>query len=184
MSQSFLPSFFALDTIFGSVHDGWGVAQEKGIEGNAIEAATTTNMDTIAKDHSYRTLLASGTSVGLSEGLMGNSEVGYVLVNLQLSIFNRPSFFNDDVYIRHLNIGAGRVVWQDIVRIDVAIKKKQFHKNPALLASCKRAKEGNGRLHALGLVCVLIYDLFVVLLSQPDIRWRSALPYQSSVCPS
>jgi bisphosphoglycerate-independent phosphoglycerate mutase (AlkP superfamily) len=41
-------------------------------------------MDTIAKDHSYRTLLASGTSVGLSEGLMGNSEVGYVQINLQL----------------------------------------------------------------------------------------------------
>lgn len=55
-----------------------------GIDGNAIEAATTINMDTIAKDHSYRTLLASGTSVGLSEGLMGNSEVGYVLINLQL----------------------------------------------------------------------------------------------------
>jgi len=59
---------------------------------------------------------------------MGNSEVG------------------------HLNIGAGRVVWQDIVRIDFSIKKKQFHKNPAILASCKRAKEGNGRLHALGLI--------------------------------
>jgi 2,3-bisphosphoglycerate-independent phosphoglycerate mutase len=63
---------------FNSVHDGWGIALEKGVDGNAIEAATTTNMDTIAKDHSYRTLQASGTSVGLSEGLMGNSEVGYV----------------------------------------------------------------------------------------------------------
>jgi len=102
-------------------------------------------MDTIAKDHSYETLLASGTSVGLSEGFMGNSEVG------------------------HLNIGAGRVVWQDIVRINVSIKKKQFHKNPALLACCKRAKEGNGRLHALGLVYVLNHDLFVVSLSLPDI---------------
>jgi 2,3-bisphosphoglycerate-independent phosphoglycerate mutase len=51
-----------------------------------------------------------------------------------------------------LNIGAGRVVWQDIVRIDVSIKKKQFHKNPVILDSCKRAKEGNGRLHFLGLV--------------------------------
>lgn len=51
-----------------------------------------------------------------------------------------------------MNIGAGRVVWQDIVRIDVSIKKKQFHKNPAILDSCKRAKEGNGRLHLLGLV--------------------------------
>ncbi|KAF8147827.1 phosphoglycerate mutase [Crassisporium funariophilum] len=110
------------------VHDGWGIALEKGIDGNAIEAADTTNMDTIAKEHSYRTLHASGTYVGLSDGLMGNSEVG------------------------HLNIGAGRVVWQDIVRIDVSIKKKQFHKNETLLASCKRAKEGNGRLHALGLI--------------------------------
>ncbi|TFK19662.1 hypothetical protein FA15DRAFT_674217 [Coprinopsis marcescibilis] len=59
---------------------------------------------------------------------MGNSEVG------------------------HLNIGADRVIWQDIVHIDVAIKKKQFHQNPTILEACKRAKEGNGRLHFLGLI--------------------------------
>jgi len=53
---------------------------------------------------------------------------------------------------RHLNIGAGRIVWQDIVRIDVAIKKKEFHKNPKIVESFKRAKDGNGRLHLLGLV--------------------------------
>jgi len=53
---------------------------------------------------------------------------------------------------RHLNIGAGRIVWQDIVRIDVAIKKKEFHKNPTIVESFKRAKDGNGRLHLLGLV--------------------------------
>ncbi|KAG2024142.1 phosphoglycerate mutase, variant 2 [Coprinopsis cinerea AmutBmut pab1-1] len=110
------------------VHDGWGIAPKEGMEGNAIEAGETHFMDTIAKDHSYRTLRASGTAVGLSEGLMGNSEVG------------------------HLNVGAGRVVWQDIVRIDVAIKKKQFHKNPTVLEACKRAKEGTGRLHFLGLI--------------------------------
>lgn len=110
------------------VHDGWGVATEKGLKGNAIEAGTTTNMDTIAKDHSYRTLAAHGISVGLSEGLMGNSEVG------------------------HLNIGAGRIVWQDIVRIDVSIKKRQFHKTQNILKSFKHAKEGNGRLHLLGLI--------------------------------
>jgi hypothetical protein len=52
----------------------------------------------------------------------------------------------------HLNIGAGRVVWQDIVKIDVSIKKKQFHKNETILACTKRAKDGNGRLHLLGLV--------------------------------
>ncbi|KAF8636779.1 hypothetical protein AX16_010980 [Volvariella volvacea WC 439] len=85
-------------------------------------------MDTIAKEGAYRLISASGTSVGLSEGLMGNSEVG------------------------HLNIGAGRVVWQDIVRIDVAIKKRQLHKNPTILKSFERAKQGNGRLHLLGLI--------------------------------
>ncbi|KAF8719160.1 hypothetical protein AX14_011381 [Amanita brunnescens Koide BX004] len=108
------------------VHDGWGISEET--KGNAVHAGTTTSMDTLAKENAYRTLLAHGTAVGLSQGLMGNSEVG------------------------HLNIGAGRVVWQDIVRIDVSIKKKQFHKNPVILDSCKRAKEGNGRLHFLGLV--------------------------------
>ncbi|KAF8553130.1 cofactor-independent phosphoglycerate mutase [Imleria badia] len=110
------------------VHDGWGIASKKGIEGNAIEAADTTNMDTIAKNHAYRTLLAHGNAVGLNDGLMGNSEVG------------------------HLNIGAGRIVWQDIVRIDVSIAKRQFHQNKTILESTKRAKEGNGRLHLLGLV--------------------------------
>ena len=58
------------------MHDGWGIAPERGLKGNAIEAGTTTNMDTIAKDHSHRTLAAHGIAVGLSEGLMGNSEVG------------------------------------------------------------------------------------------------------------
>ncbi|KAF9005403.1 cofactor-independent phosphoglycerate mutase [Cyathus striatus] len=110
------------------VHDGWGIASHEGIDGNAIESAKTPNMDAIAKDHSFRSLAAHGTAVGLSEGLMGNSEVG------------------------HLNIGAGRIVWQDIVRIDVSIKKRQFHKNPAILESFKHAKEGNGRLHLLGLI--------------------------------
>jgi len=61
-----------------SVHDGWGIALEPGIEGNAIENALTPNMDKIAKNHNFRHLNASGTAVGLSEGLMGNSEVGCV----------------------------------------------------------------------------------------------------------
>lgn len=59
---------------------------------------------------------------------------------------------DDGFFRRHLNIGAGRIVWQDIVRIDVAIKKKEFHKNPTILESFNRAKDGNGRLHLLGLV--------------------------------
>ena len=64
-----------------SVHDGWGIAEKEGIKGNAIEAGDTTNMDTIAKEHFFRKLYAHGTAVGLSEGLMGNSEVGYVVTS-------------------------------------------------------------------------------------------------------
>ena len=55
------------------------------MKGDAINAADTTNMDTIAKDHSYRTLAAHGLAVGLSDGLMGNSEVGYVLQLLRMN---------------------------------------------------------------------------------------------------
>jgi hypothetical protein len=53
---------------------------------------------------------------------------------------------------RHLNIGAGRIVWQDIVRIDVSIKKRQFHKAENIVASCQRSKDENGRFHLIGLV--------------------------------
>lgn len=66
--------------------------------------------------------------------------------------------------VRHLNIGAGRIVWQDIVRIDVSIKKRTFHKNPNILESFNRAKNGNGRLHLMGLVCRLIFLLFFFLI--------------------
>ncbi|KAG7092047.1 hypothetical protein E1B28_008428 [Marasmius oreades] len=110
------------------VHDGWGHNDKSGGKGDAIHAADTTNMDTISNNHNVRNLAAHGTAVGLSDGLMGNSEVG------------------------HLNIGAGRIVWQDIVKIDVSIKKKEFHKNKTILQSIQHAKDGNGRLHFLGLI--------------------------------
>ncbi|GAP90758.2 hypothetical protein SAMD00023353_5200990 [Rosellinia necatrix] len=76
----------------------------------------------------FAELEASSLAVGLPEGLMGNSEVG------------------------HLNIGAGRVVWQDVVRIDQTIKKGQFGKNEVISEVLERAKNGNGRLHLCGLV--------------------------------
>ena len=76
----------------------------------------------------YTELEASSNAVGLPEGLMGNSEVG------------------------HLNIGAGRVVWQDVVRIDMTIKKNEMNKIENLTKCFQRAKDGNGRLHLLGLV--------------------------------
>ncbi len=76
----------------------------------------------------FTELEASSLAVGLPEGLMGNSEVG------------------------HLNIGAGRVVWQDVVRIDQTIKKGELNKVKTLTDSFERAKNGNGRLHLCGLV--------------------------------
>ncbi len=60
-----------------SVHDGWGISEVE--EGNAIKGGDTETMDQLAKDFSYRTIAAHGLAVGLSDGLMGNSEVGYVI---------------------------------------------------------------------------------------------------------
>ena len=90
-------------------------------------------MDSFTADNSktaqgYTELEASSLAVGLPEGLMGNSEVG------------------------HLNIGAGRVVWQDVVRIDQTLKKGEFNKNKTIVETFTRAKNGNGRLHLLGLI--------------------------------
>lgn len=76
----------------------------------------------------FTELDASSLAVGLPEGLMGNSEVG------------------------HLNIGAGRVVWQDSVRIDQTLRKGELNKVENIVKSFTRAKEGNGRLHLCGLV--------------------------------
>lgn len=72
--RSFVVYLDPLILLLGSVHDGWGISEEE--EGNSIHAGDTTYMDSIAKDHSYRKLAAHGLAVGLSDGLMGNSEVG------------------------------------------------------------------------------------------------------------
>ena len=90
-------------------------------------------MDEFAKDGSktaqgFTELEASSLAVGLPEGLMGNSEVG------------------------HLNIGAGRVVWQDVVRIDQTVKKGEMGQVENVKKSFQQAIDGNGRLHLLGLV--------------------------------
>ncbi|KAK3321556.1 BPG-independent [Apodospora peruviana] len=86
-------------------------------------------MDELSKSATgFTELEASSLAVGLPEGLMGNSEVG------------------------HLNIGAGRVVWQDVVRIDQTIKQGEFSKNDVIKNTLESAKSGNGRLHLCGLV--------------------------------
>ncbi|MEP6508190.1 MAG: 2,3-bisphosphoglycerate-independent phosphoglycerate mutase [Gemmatimonadales bacterium] len=108
------------------VLDGWGYREQT--EGNAIAMADTPTWDAIWK-HPAKTLLeASGTRVGLPAGQMGNSEVG------------------------HLNLGAGRVVMQDLVRITTSITAGSFFMNPAFIAAGERVKKNNGTLHLIGLI--------------------------------
>lgn len=106
--------------------DGWGYRED--CEANAICLANTPNWDRIWSHPSRTLLTASGKAVGLPDGQMGNSEVG------------------------HLNLGAGRVVMQDLVRIGSAIDDGSFQANPALVAACEHARFNNGTLHLLGLL--------------------------------
>ena len=110
--------------------DGWGIASaESPKNGDAIAAAETPVMDAFSQNKpQFVELEASSNAVGLPEGLMGNSEVG------------------------HLNIGAGRVVWQDVVKIDKVIKDGKFAANPVIKGTFESAKSRNGRLHLCGLV--------------------------------
>ncbi|HEV8216473.1 MAG TPA: 2,3-bisphosphoglycerate-independent phosphoglycerate mutase [Gemmatimonadaceae bacterium] len=108
------------------VLDGWGYRPER--EGNAIALANTPNWDALVGKYPGTLLDASGLAVGLPEGQMGNSEVG------------------------HLNLGAGRVVMQDLVRIGQAIKDRAFFENPVFLNACDHAKRSAGTVHLMGLV--------------------------------
>jgi 2,3-bisphosphoglycerate-independent phosphoglycerate mutase len=108
------------------VLDGWGYRPET--DGNAIALANTPTWDALWGRGSRTLLEASGLRVGLPAGQMGNSEVG------------------------HLNLGAGRVVMQDLVRISSAIADGSFYTNPALVAACRQAKSNGGTLHFLGLI--------------------------------
>lgn len=108
------------------VLDGWGVNPRT--EGNAIALANTRNMDRLAAEYPSTTLACAGEAVGLPSCQMGNSEVG------------------------HLNIGAGRIVYQDYSRINAAIGDGSFFKNPALLGAIEDAKKHRSRLHLMGLL--------------------------------
>lgn len=109
------------------VIDGWGISDQK--EGNAILNSDTPVMDDLSKvQGKYLTLDASGESVGLPAGLMGNSEVG------------------------HLNIGAGRIMYQDILRINKDCRSGDIANNGYFVEACRRAINNRGRLHLLGLV--------------------------------
>jgi len=108
------------------IMDGWGLGQKK--ESDAIQNAKTPFVSSLYEKYSNTTLVTCGRAVGLPEGQMGNSEVG------------------------HLNLGAGRVVYQELERINVAIENGEFEKNEALLESLNYAKENKKPLHLMGLV--------------------------------
>ena len=108
------------------VLDGWGHRAET--EGNAIAMARTPTWDRLWSTPSRTLLEASGLRVGLPEGQMGNSEVG------------------------HLNLGAGRVVMQDLVRISESIRSGEFFRNETFLGACRSVKKNGGTLHLVGLI--------------------------------
>jgi 2,3-bisphosphoglycerate-independent phosphoglycerate mutase len=108
------------------VLDGWGYRPQR--EGNAIAMATVPTWDRLWARAPRTLLAASEEAVGLPCGQMGNSEVG------------------------HLNLGAGRVVKQDLVRINDAIKDGSFFTNPVFVDACRRVKANGGTLHLVGLI--------------------------------
>ena len=110
------------------IMDGWGNREMS--EGNAVVLADTPNYDSWNREHERSILDASGLAVGLPEGQMGNSEVG------------------------HLNLGAGRIVYQDLTRINLAISDKSFFSNPVLLQAFDAAQSAGGKVHLIGLFSV------------------------------
>ncbi len=108
------------------VMDGYGLRDSK--VGNAVSEANTPNLELLMKEYPTSDLRASGLSVGLPEGQMGNSEVG------------------------HLNLGAGRIVYQSLTRINKFINDGEFFKNEAYLKAMNNAVEKNTKLHIMGLL--------------------------------
>lgn len=107
--------------------DGFGWVPNE-TYGNAIVAAKTPHMDQLFQSYPYTTIGASGMNVGLPDGQMGNSEVG------------------------HTNIGAGRIVYQELTRITKAIQDGDFFENEVLVRACEHAKEQGKALHLIGLL--------------------------------
>ncbi len=109
-----------------TILDGWGIAHDS--VGNAITQAKTPNFDKYCKEYFCAALQSSGEAVGLPFGEMGNSEVG------------------------HLNIGAGKIVYQNLPRINKAITDQSFFNNPIFVKACKSALKNGSSLHLMGLL--------------------------------
>ena len=110
------------------IMDGYGLAEQCAVSASAICAANTPYLDSLFAQNPTTRLVASGEDVGLPEGQQGNSEVG------------------------HVNIGAGRVVYQDLPRVTAAIRDGSLFENPALKAAMEAAKANGGALHLMGLL--------------------------------
>lgn len=108
------------------IMDGFGISPTQ--EGNAIAHARKPNLERLWKEYPTTTLKASGLAVGLPRGQMGNSEVG------------------------HLNLGGGRIVYQDLTRISLAVENGTFASNPVLQEAMNLARKGGSKLHLIGLL--------------------------------
>lgn len=106
--------------------DGWGMAKDKNV--SAIDKAHTPFVDSLYQNYPHNYLQASGLAVGLPEGQMGNSEVG------------------------HMNLGAGRVVYQDLVKINMAVEEQTLAKEPVLQEAFAYAKQNDVKVHFMGLL--------------------------------
>ncbi|PJK09801.1 phosphoglycerate mutase (2,3-diphosphoglycerate-independent) [Lysobacteraceae bacterium NML120232] len=106
--------------------DGWGYREDP--TDNALAAAHIPNWDKLWAERAHTLIHTEGRHVGLPDGQMGNSEVG------------------------HMNLGAGRIVYQDLTRVDAAIEDGSFFQNPALRSACEKARSNHGTLHVLGLL--------------------------------
>lgn len=106
--------------------DGWGIGKD--YPGNAIELGDTPNFDRLLKEWPHSSLKAAEKYVGLPKGQMGNSEVG------------------------HLNIGSGRIIYQDLTKISKSIEDGEFFKKKVFLDAIENARKNNSKLHLIGLV--------------------------------
>lgn len=113
-------------TVMLLILDGWGIREE--VPGNAIKLADPSFYDSLLAQYPNIAIEASGEAVGLPEGQMGNSEVG------------------------HLNMGAGRVVYQEITRINKSIREGDFFTNPVFLSAASHVQNSHGTLHIMGLL--------------------------------
>src|SRR3954468_1627356 len=133
------------------VLDGWGYRAER--EGNAIAMAEVPTWDRLWARAPKTLLNASGEAVGLPAGQIGNSEVG------------------------HLNLGAGRVVMQDLVRISASIADGSFFRNQSFIRACDQVKKNGGTLHLVGLIGAGgVHAIDTHLLALIDLAEREKVP--------